>query len=129
MSGASSWRFNYTPSASLSLQTPLLVFSPLLLRDVTTWEFKESNVSLSIAQLNFVIAKRQNFAESIAASASYMLALKTKNVADTKYNIMLQRSSEDEQLWKQGRISTLDLSSRRIFFNKILERFANCTII
>ena len=112
MSGASSWDFNYNPSASLSVQTPFLLATPALFRDVMEWEFKFADISLSIAQLNLTIAQRQNFSESIAALASYMLAVKTTDIANRKYNIMLQRGIEDEQLWTQGRMTTIELSSR-----------------
>lgn len=112
MSGASSWDFNYNPSASLSVQTPFLLATPALFRDVMEWEFKFADISLSIAQLNLTIAQRQNFSESVAALASYMLAVKTTDIANRKYSIMLQRGIEDEQLWAQGRITTIELSSR-----------------
>jgi hypothetical protein len=103
---------SYTPSSSVTLLMPLLSAAPTLLESIIEWEQKEKDIALKIAQLNLFLAKKECLVSGVSAIGAFLINRRSVGIALEKNSILLQQAEDDSLLWAQGRLSTLEISTR-----------------
>lgn len=102
----------YGSSSKTQFSMPLYFFAPAILKPYSEHEFYLGEDSISFADLELQRIREKIIAEAIYVAVSYWLQKKTIAIEEEKSQIDLQLGLNDEALWKQGKLSTLELSER-----------------
>ncbi|WP_253696380.1 HlyD family secretion protein [Treponema denticola] len=102
----------YSSSSKTQFSMPLYFFAPAILKPYAEHEFYLGEDSISFVDLELQRIREKIIAEAIYVAVSYWLQKKTIAIEEEKSQIDLQLGLNDEALWKQGKLSTLELSER-----------------
>lgn len=102
----------YSSSSKTQFSMPLYFFAPAILKPYSEHEFYLGEDSISFVDLELQRIREKIIAEAIYVAVSYWLQKKTIAIEEEKSQIDLQLGLNDEALWKQGKLSTLELSER-----------------
>lgn len=112
MNHVSSWSSSYSPSASVSLQMPFGFAVPSLYMQYVGREVADQDIALRIAALQLSASGSGSFASAISAIGDYLITGRKIEIAQAKDGLLKKKAEEDLLLWKQGRITSLELSNR-----------------
>ncbi|UTC66933.1 TolC family protein [Treponema sp. OMZ 789] len=102
----------YSSSAKSQFLMPLYFFAPGILKPYSEYEIYLGKYSINFADLELKRIKQKIIAEAVYIAVSYWLQKKTLEIEEEKLQIDLQLGLNDEALWKQGKLSTLELSEK-----------------
>ncbi|MEL3912895.1 TolC family protein [Treponema pedis] len=103
---------DYSFSAKAQFSMPLYFFAPAILNPYSKYEFYVGKDSINFANLELKRIKEKIIADAVYIAVSYWLQKKIVEIEEEKLQIDLQLGLNDEALWKQGKLSTLELSEK-----------------
>ncbi len=111
----------YDANLKLNFSMPLYFFAPALLKPYSYDEIFAKKVSLNIALLELEQAKERIIVSAIYTVGIYRINEELLKLEEQKSTVDIELGINDEALWRQGKLSTLELSERETqrYNNKI----------
>lgn len=103
---------DYSASGNLNFSMPLYFFAPSALKAFSYYELELSKLHAQAIDLALLRTKEKLIAEAVYIFVSYYLSSETAKIEEKKIELNSQIELSDEILWRQGRLSTAELSER-----------------
>ncbi len=102
----------YDANMKFSFLMPLYFFSPALLKPYSRLDFFAKSKSLNTASLELQKIKEKVIVQAIYVVGSFYLKKEFLKLAEERHLIDIEIARNDEALWAQGKLSSLELAER-----------------